>query len=113
MFIFFSLPLQVRMDGWIMTDESIVSGWSSEVNQTTAFDDDGQLAVVTLFDGSGVRVNSNDLMAGGDGDELAVTAAGYGFLEMVLISGALLIIIVGTIVGNILVCTAVCLVRRL
>lgn len=37
----------------------------------------------------------------------------YGLLETILLSGALLIIIVGTIVGNILVCTAVCLVRRL
>ena len=37
----------------------------------------------------------------------------YGLLETILLSGALLVIIVGTIVGNILVCTAVCLVRRL
>ena len=37
----------------------------------------------------------------------------YSLTETVLISAALLIIIIGTIVGNILVCVAVCLVRRL
>ena len=58
------------------------------------------------------------------GDGAAATAAssasagsaptpGYGLLSTVLISAALLFIVVGTVVGNILVCTAVCLVRRL
>jgi hypothetical protein len=37
----------------------------------------------------------------------------YSLTETILISAALLFIIVGTVVGNILVCVAVCLVRRL
>lgn len=59
--------------------------------------------------------NFEEAAGSGDGALLidAAPDAGHTLAETILISAALLIIIVGTIVGNILVCTAVCLVRRL
>lgn len=97
--------------GWMMTEESIGSWSGFSVNHTAlGEDEDGQLAVVTIFEGGGGGGGQHQHVNGNDPEEVP---AGYGFLETVLISGVLLIIIVGTIVGNILVCTAVCLVRRL
>ena len=58
---------------------------------------------------------SDDLasqVVNGETDESAMLAS-YSLTETILISAALLTIIFGTIIGNILVCTAVCLVRRL
>jgi hypothetical protein len=59
----------------------------------------------------------SNLAAEEDGATNRITSsspsAGYSLVSTILISAALLFIIVGTVVGNILVCTAVCLVRRL
>jgi hypothetical protein len=54
---------------------------------------------------------SNTIAIGGSGGGGMIE--NYSLTETILISAALLFIIVGTVVGNILVCVAVCLVRRL
>ncbi|XP_046453765.1 LOW QUALITY PROTEIN: uncharacterized protein LOC124201646 [Daphnia pulex] len=56
---------------------------------------------------------SNTIAIGGSGGGGGGMIENYSLTETILISAALLFIIVGTVVGNILVCVAVCLVRRL
>lgn len=90
------LHLVNSMDvGWLLHSSS---SWSTgdTINQSESQPADDQ---------------AGQVMNGGGETDDAVTA--YSLTETVLISAALLIIIVGTIIGNILVCTAVCLVRRL
>ncbi|EFX84053.1 hypothetical protein DAPPUDRAFT_315159 [Daphnia pulex] len=55
--------------------------------------------------------STNTIAIGGSGGGGMIE--NYSLTETILISAALLFIIVGTVVGNILVCVAVCLVRRL
>jgi hypothetical protein len=56
---------------------------------------------------------SNTIAIGGSGGGGGGMIENYSLTETILISAALLFIIVGTVVGNILVCVAVCLVHRL
>lgn len=81
--------------GWL---EPLPSWSTDDINQTS-FELLGDLEQPAIIKGA---------MEAGTG-----STESYSLTETVLISAALLIIIVGTIVGNILVCTAVCLVRRL
>lgn len=84
--------------GWLQPLPSWSTG-ENGINQTSSLELDDQQPV-------GV-INGDDTM------DPTAPAQSYSLTETLLISAALLIIIVGTIVGNILVCTAVCLVRRL
>jgi hypothetical protein len=77
---------------------------------------------LTMASDSSANLIVNRNLTGHDLDgTIAVTNAGaptgmmenYSLTETILISAVLLFIIVGTVVGNILVCVAVCLVRRL
>lgn len=66
----------------------------------------------TVWEGDSMTIN--DTVIGWMETTNNPTAAeSYSLMETVALSAVLLVIIVGTIVGNILVCVAVCLVRRL
>ena len=68
---------------------------------------------VDLWEGTGIGEDTTANVSNATDSELIEIAASYSLIETVALSAVLLVIIVGTIVGNILVCVAVCLVRRL
>ena len=78
--------------------------------QRSAMDDNSTLDDSSVeWEGSSSSSSSvNDSVIG-----LMDPTESYSLMETIALSAVLLVIIVGTIVGNILVCVAVCLVRRL
>ena len=68
---------------------------------------------VDLWEATGIGEDTTANVSNATDSELIEIAASYSLMETVALSAVLLVIIVGTIVGNILVCVAVCLVRRL
>jgi hypothetical protein len=103
-----------------------VIGWNSLRHSSSSW---LTMTVGSLDSGDPSNINNQNLTLGHPEDEsegadgsssgntIALNSGGmienYSLTQTILISAALLFIIVGTVVGNILVCTAVCLVRRL